>query len=242
MSESWRVHTDQSTRLLLMLLSTILSFVISLSLYGGGGLLEKELLYTKMATRGRLFTGIRIDDVEEDGGVPPSDGTSDSSHVFSTPVSQTTTQVEPDVGVGGLSKVGLFCVWEESDICCGVVGKVDGEGGGAPRFCTKNRDACRYSTHRDNKANVSCYTYYIQCPRANTARLHPSLSMVCMEVPNEDDFPELETWLQPMDVWVTYINAINEHEAMNKAGAATARKVRASSCHRNGGGGRKRAR
>jgi hypothetical protein len=138
-----------------------------------------------------------------------------------------TTQVESDVGVGGLSKVGLFCVPEESEVCCGVVGKADGEGRGAPQFCTKSRTACRYNTHRDNKANVSCYTYYIHCPRANTARLHPSLSMVCMEVPDEDDDPELGSRLQPMDVWVTYINAINEHEAMNEAGAATARKTRA---------------
>jgi hypothetical protein len=160
-----------------------------------------------MATRGQLFIGIRIDNVEEDRGVLPSDGTSDSSHVFSFPVSQATTQVEPDIGVGGLSKVGLFCVQEESDICCGVVGKVNGEGRGALRFCTKSGDACRYSTHRDNKANVSCYTYYIQCPRANKSRLHPSLSMICMEVPAEDNFLELELetrLLQPMDVWVTY--------------------------------------
>jgi hypothetical protein len=93
--------------------------------------LEKDLRYTIMATCGRLFTSIRIDNVEEDGGVLPSDGTSNSSHMFSTPVSQATTQVEPDIGVGGLSKVGLFCVQEESEVCCGVVGKVDGEGGGA---------------------------------------------------------------------------------------------------------------
>jgi hypothetical protein len=111
MSESWRVHTDQSTCLLLMLSSTNFSFAISLSLYGG--FLGKGITLYKMATCGWLFTGIRIDDVEKDGGVAPSDGTSDSSHVFSTPV---TTQVEPDVGVGGLSKVGLFCVREESEI------------------------------------------------------------------------------------------------------------------------------
>jgi hypothetical protein len=96
-----------------------------------------------------------------------------------------------------------------------------GKAEGLPRFCTKNWDACRYSTHQDNKANVSCYRYYIQCPRANTAQLHPLLSMICIEVPGEDDFPELETRLQPMDVWGTYINAINEHMAMNKAGAVT---------------------
>jgi hypothetical protein len=218
MSESWRVHTDQSTCLDEFFFCD-LTFLIR-----GGFVLGKGITLYKMATRGRLFTGIRIDDVEEDGGVAPSDGTSDSSHVLSTPVSQT-TQVESDVGVGGLSKVGLFCVREGSEVCCGVVGKADGEGGGAPRFCTKSRAACRYNTHQDNKANVSCYTYYIQCPRANTARLHPSLSMVCMEVPDEDDDPELGSRLQPMDVWVTYIDAINEHEAMNEAGAATARKT-----------------
>jgi hypothetical protein len=104
-------------------------------------LLKRFTLYN-MATRGHLFTGIRIDDVEEDRGVLPSDGTSNSSHLFSTPVSQATTQVEQDMGVGGLSKVGLFCVREESDICCGVIRKADREGGGAPRFCTKNQDSC----------------------------------------------------------------------------------------------------
>jgi hypothetical protein len=39
-----------------------------------------------------------------------------------------------------------------------------------------------------------------------------------MEVPAEDNFSELETRLQPMDVWVTNINAINEHEAITKWG------------------------
>jgi hypothetical protein len=92
----------------------------------------------------------------------------------------------------------------------------------AIRFCTKLQDKCRYGTHQDNKAAV----LYIQCPRANTARLHPSLSLICLEVPDEDDFEALETGLQPINVWVTYINAINEHDALNNAGAAAAKRAR----------------
>jgi hypothetical protein len=45
-------------------------------------------------------------------------------------------------------------------------------------------------------------------------------------VPNEDDFEALETRLQPIEVWVTYINAINEHEALNNAGAVAAWRAR----------------
>jgi hypothetical protein len=172
-----------------------------------------------MSTRGtsQLFAGVRLDDRDsKEGVVPPtrrqpviaSDGTSGSSHVFSTPKSQVTTQVDDEEGGRGLSKVGLFCVCDARDVCGGVVGKVDGESGGAVRFCTRPRDECQYITHRDNKAMIDDQTYYIKTPRAHTARLHPSLSMLCCQVPAEDNDADLEHRLQPMDVWVTYLNAI----------------------------------
>jgi hypothetical protein len=127
-----------------------------------------------MSTRGAscLFTAIRIDDTEADEEmIPPqrrpivaSDGTSGSSHVFSTPKSQATTQVGEDAGVRGLSKVGLFCVRDVDAICGGIVGKVDGDSGGAARFCTRLRGECRYSTHQENKALIEDHTYYIKTP------------------------------------------------------------------------------
>jgi hypothetical protein len=186
-----------------------------------------------MAARGtsRLFAGIQLDDVGGDADpifparpVLASDGTSESSNVFSTPKSQVTPQVDEDEGGRGLSKVGLFCVGDADDICGGVVGKIDGEGGGAARFCTRPKKECRYVTHRENKALIEDQTYYIKTPRAHTARLHPSLSMLCLQVPSEDDDSHLEDRLQTMDVWVTYLNAINAHEAMNLAGLQAARK------------------
>jgi hypothetical protein len=122
-----------------------------------------------------------------------------------------------------LSKVGLFCVRDVDEVCGGIVGKVDGNGGGAVRFCTRSVDECRYITHRENKALIEDQTYYINTPRAHTARLHPSLSMMCLQVPTEDDDNDLENRLQPMDVWVTYINAINAHEALNLAGSLAAK-------------------
>jgi hypothetical protein len=60
-----------------------------------------------MATRGsaRLFAGIQLDDVDDEAGVTfptrpilASDGTSESSNVFSTPKSQVTPQVDEDDG------------------------------------------------------------------------------------------------------------------------------------------------
>jgi hypothetical protein len=48
--------------------------------------------------------------------------------------------------------------------------------------------------------------------------------MLCLQVPTEDDDSHLEDRLQTMDVWVTYLNAINAHEAMNLAGRLAARK------------------
>jgi hypothetical protein len=180
-----------------------------------------------MAARGtsRLFAGIQLDNVgnEEDATFPTrpilaSDGTSESSIVFSTPKSQVTTQVDEDDGGRGLLEVGLFCVSDADDICGGVVGKMDGGGGGAARFCTRSKEECHYDTHRENKALIEDQTYYIKTPHAHTARLHPSLSMLCLEVPTEDGDSHLEDKLQTMDVWVTYINAINAHEAMNLAG------------------------
>jgi hypothetical protein len=56
--------------------------------------------------------------------------------VFSTPNSQATTQVGEEEGNRDLSKVGFFCVGEVDEICGGIVGKVDGNRGGAARFCT----------------------------------------------------------------------------------------------------------
>jgi hypothetical protein len=199
----------------------------------GGGLVLRRLCL-KMSTRGasRLFTGIRLDDDDEVEEVLPStqrppiaasDGTSGSSHVFSTPNSHATTQVGDGDGNRDLSKVGLFFVRDVDEICGGIVGKVDGNGGGAVRFCTRSVDECRYSTHRENKALIEDQTYYINTPRAHTARLHPSLSMMCLQVPTEDDDNDLENRLQPMDVWVTYINAINVHEALNLAGSLAAK-------------------
>jgi hypothetical protein len=152
-----------------------------------------------------------------------SDGTSGSSHVFSTPKSQATTQVGDDSGGRDLSKVGLLCVRDVDDICRGVVGKLDGDGGGAAQFCTRPFGECRYGTHRENKAMIEDQTYYIKTPRVFTARLNPSLSMMCMHVPTEDDDTRLEDRLQPMDVWVTYINAINAHESLNRASQTAAK-------------------
>jgi hypothetical protein len=189
-----------------------------------------------MAARGtsRLFAGIQLDDVgnKEDATFPTrpilaSDGTSDSSIAFTTPKSQATTQVDEDDGGRGLLKVGLFCVSDADDICGGVVGKMDSGGGGAARFCTRSKEECRYVTHRENKALIEDQTYYIKTPRAHTARLHPLLSMLCLQVPTEDNDSHLEDKLQTMDVWVTYINAINAHEAMNSASRLAARKTMA---------------
>jgi hypothetical protein len=104
-----------------------------------------------MAARGtsRLFAGIQLDDVgnEADATFPTrsilaSDGTSEFSNVFSTPKSQVTTQMDEDDGGQGLSKVGLFCVGDADDICGCVVGKVDGGGGGAARFCRRLKKEC----------------------------------------------------------------------------------------------------
>jgi hypothetical protein len=100
----------------------------------------------------------------------------------------------------------------------------DGVGGGAAWFCTRSKEECRYVTHRENKALIEDQTYYIKTPRAHTARLHPSLSMLCLQVPAEDNDTHLEERLQTMDVWVTYLNAINAHEAMDLAGRLAARK------------------
>jgi hypothetical protein len=182
-----------------------------------------------MSTRGasRLFTGIRLDDDDEVEEVFPStrrqpivasDGTSGSSHVFSTPKSQATTQVGEEEGVRDLSKVGLFCVADVDDICGGLVGKGDGNGGGAIRFCTRPQDECHYVTHRESKAMIEDQTYYIKTPPAHTAHLHPSLSMMCLQLPTKDNNAGLEHRLQTMDVWVTYLNTINAHEALNLAG------------------------
>jgi hypothetical protein len=113
-------------------------FCLSLSYLGGGGLVLR-ILSLKMSTRGasRLFTGIRLDDDDEVEEVFPStqrppiaasDGTSGSSHVFSTPNSHATTQVGDGEGNRDLSKVGLFCVRDVDEICGGIVGKVDGNG------------------------------------------------------------------------------------------------------------------
>jgi hypothetical protein len=68
-------------------------------------------------------------------------------------------------------------------------------------------------------------TYYIKTPQAHTARLHPSLSMMCLQLPTEDNNAGLEHRLQTMDVWVTYLNAINAHEAMNLAGQMAAKET-----------------
>jgi hypothetical protein len=140
---------------------------------GGGGWRYQNSSQLNMATCGtsRLFTGIRLDDDQDNSEevVPrrpilASDGTSGSSHVFSMPKSQATTQVEEDKDSRGLSKVGLFYVCNVDDICGGVVGKVNGESGGAACFCTCLHGDCRYVTHRENKALIEDQTYCINTP------------------------------------------------------------------------------
>jgi hypothetical protein len=133
--------------------------------------------------------------------------------------------VGEEEGGRDLLKVGLFCVGDVDEICGGLVGKGDGNGGGAIRFCTRLRGECRYAIHRESKAMIEDQTYYIKTPRAHTARLHPSLSMMCLQLPTEDNNAGLEHRLQTMDVWVTYLNAINAHKAMNLAGQMAAKET-----------------
>jgi hypothetical protein len=138
-----------------------------------------------------------------------------------------------------LLKVELFCVCDVDDICGGIVFKVDGESRGAVHFCTRLRGDCQYvTTHQENKAFIEDQTYYINTPRAYMARWHPSLSMMCLQVPLEDNDTQLENCLQTMDVWVTYLNAINTHEAMNLAGRESAKKPMAvTGMEEDGGSG-----
>jgi hypothetical protein len=147
--------------------------------------------------------------------------------VFSTPKSQVTPQVDDDDGGQGLLKVGLFCVGDLDNICGGVVEKVNSGGGGAAQFCTRSEKECCYVTHWENKALIEDQTYYIKTPQAHTARLHPLLSMLCLQVPTEDNDSNLEDRMQTMDVWAMYLNAINAHEAMNLAGQLAACKTMA---------------
>jgi hypothetical protein len=48
--------------------------------------------------------------------------------------------------------------------------------------------------------------------------------MMCLQVPSGDNDTQLENCLQTMDVWVSFLNVINAHEAMNLAGREATKK------------------
>jgi hypothetical protein len=122
-----------------------------------------------------------------------------------------------------LSKVGLFCVADADDICGGVVGKVDGGGGGAARFCTRLKTECRYGKQGSDQGSEVLH----QDPSSTYCTIAPFASMLCLQVPTEDNNSHLENRLQTMDVWVTYFNLINAHKVMNLAGRLATRKTMA---------------
>ena len=86
-----------------------------------------------MDSRGvRLFEEYTIVETDEAGPVPEpapvAPGTSNSSHVFSTPQSQASSQGAGDEEGRDLSKVGLFVVREVALVCGGVVGGGEDDG------------------------------------------------------------------------------------------------------------------
>jgi hypothetical protein len=136
---------------------------------------------------------------------PPSNGTSGSSPVFSTPVSRSASQAERDVGEENGSKVGLLLVVSPRLFCGGLI-KSDGP----KKWCTRGRELCSVKAHAQQKVNLEPATYYIMCPRAGQARLAPCLDATCGSIPREDS--DLEGKLATMSTWVAYIQSVVGHD------------------------------
>jgi hypothetical protein len=161
-------------------------------------------------------SSLRIPEEGEEGGalLLQTDGTSGSSLLFSTPVSQSASQVEESAGEEDGSKVGLLLVVSPGVYCGGLI-KSDGP----TKWCTKAQGDCTVKAH-GQKVILKPTTYYIKCPkRSSQARLEPSLSALCGSIPNEDN--RMEGKLATMDTWVSYIHSVMGHEL-----AATTNKAR----------------
>ena len=120
-------------------------------------------------------------------------GTSDSSHVFSTPQSRGSTQEAGDWDSGDGSKVGLFVVREVALVCGGVVGGNGGRRDGSLKFCTKSADDCKIKTHVTSKADLKADRYYIKWPKGWSTLFEPSLSLGSKHISGEETEGPIES-------------------------------------------------
>lgn len=124
---------------------------------------------------------LRVDTTMEDASNPTNPGTSFRTPVFSTPLSQSASQVDRDERVGNESRVGLLLVLLPDDLCCGVVGGRP-KAGGSTMWCTKIKSECRTKSHK-SKVNLEPFKFYIRSGSGDKAFFSPSLDSRSTGIP-----------------------------------------------------------
>jgi hypothetical protein len=125
--------------------------------------------------------------------------------LFTSPLS---TAGSPGGGSFGSRGGGVSLVLcEGSSVVCGGIIR----GSDEKRFCCKWANKCQVESHKASKVLYQDGALYIRAARADQARAKPVL--LVDRIPGNTSLEELIGLRQEVDVWVTYLNTLQEqHE------------------------------